>query len=85
MSVTVKHGMDSFTAALKPGINQLVMNSFKAKLTEKMDGLVDEVYKEMADELPTQIEATIGSVLNESSRTHEVKVIVDLRNHTSNG
>jgi len=78
--VTVKYNFAALVAAVEPGICALVVSAFEDKLREKLNGIIQEVYKEMKEELPTRIKATVLGVLRPETLGPDINIIIDLTN-----
>lgn len=76
--INIKYDSRRFIEALEPGLSVIVMSAFEKKLADKMNGIVEEVYEEMRNELPKLIESKIKHVLSEYDESLKVHVEVDL-------
>lgn len=60
---TISMNLDKFIQSVEPGIVSLVVQAFKDKLEEKLQGVIDEVYDECVAKLPDEIRTKVKTVL----------------------
>lgn len=78
MKSTINYNLQSFLAALEPGICSFVMSEFNNRLEEKMQNAVNEIFEEMKKELPNKIKTKIYSVILPEQFKTKIDVIVSL-------
>jgi len=74
----IKFNSAGFVKAVKPGIVSYVVSEFEKELEEKINGVVEEVYKKMQRELPDRIEAKINQAMENNSLENKVIVNIDI-------
>ena len=78
----IKYDHDSLTAALRPGIEALVIDTFKKRLEEKMNGIIEETFKSLLEELPQRISSNIKSAMEYHNSRELFHVEVDFTGYT---
>jgi len=60
----VKFDKETFVESVEPGLVSIIVQSFQEKLESKLNGIVEQVYKELEAELPTKLEVKLHRVLD---------------------
>jgi len=74
----IKYNHESMMKAMEPGLSPIVANAFRDKLEKKVNGIIEEVHAELADELPKIVKTQLKTVLSPEFDGVNVNVQINL-------
>lgn len=75
----VKFDKENFLAALEPGIVAFIVSSFQERLEKKLNGIVNDVYSELKEELPPEIKARVLKTFSLEDCSENIHIEVEFK------
>ena len=74
----IQYDHNTIMAAIKPGLAAYIVGRLKTSLEEKMNNAIADVYNELVEQLPSEIDAKIKSILAPEYDNVKVDVVINL-------